>query len=617
MARVLIAALVVALLAIATPCESREQTTVELRNSSQFVTMRDGVDIAVDTWVPKAVPPKGLPTVLLLTRYWRARANPSGREQDDTNFKMATMFAQAGYALAIADVRGSGASFGSRSTEFSSAEVADYSEVIQWLAARPWSNGRIATTGSSYLGNSAELAAIGSPPALKAAVPRFNDFDTYRHAVFPGGVPNIVLLSGWGQIVDALDANDACALVGPDCDPRSPQGLGVKAATTAGSARLTAAVKGHARNLDVTSLSGTLVYSDDSFSSDGDPAVTLSSVSPSLRRAAIDDAGVPMYFWASWFDAGTADGALSRYMTYKTPMRLIIGAWNHGGSLNADPYLPEPGPAVGPSVPEQYEQIFAFLDLYLKGAAPPPMKREIRYFTLGTNEWRTSEQWPPAGVAMRPLHLGRDRMLRADAAVGESGVDRYDVDFQTSSGAQNRWHTQLGTPVHYGDRTPASRKLLTYTTAPLQQVVEITGHAVLDLWLASTRDDGALHVYLEDVAADGSATYLTEGVFRLQHRRLDTAPPAYRTFGPVHSFARKDAQPMPAGSAERVSFPLLPVSVVVQQGHRLRLAIAGADAGTFARIPAAGDPPVYSVHWGAAMPSQLWLPVAGSYGAFP
>ena len=59
----------------------------------------------------------------------------------------------------MADARGSGASFGTRTGELSQREISDYGELIGWIAAQPWSNGRIGVYGGSYEGQAAELIA--------------------------------------------------------------------------------------------------------------------------------------------------------------------------------------------------------------------------------------------------------------------------------------------------------------------------------------------------------------------------------------------------------------------------------------------------------------------------
>ena len=133
------------------------------------------------------------------------------------------------------------------------------------------------------------------------------------------------------------------------------------------------------------------------------------------------------------------------------------------------------------------------------------------------------------------------------------------------------------------------------------------GSPWVHLELQSTHTDGAVLVYLEDVDADGRSRYVTEGGLRLLHRRIDEDP-GIETFGPAHSFSRESAWPMVPGETAEIEIRLNPISVKIASGHRVRLAIAGADAGSFARIPADGTPTL-TVERRAARPSFIELPV--------
>ena len=80
--------------------------------------------------------------------------------------------------------------------------------------------------------------------------------------------------------------------------------------------------------------------------------------------------------------------------------------------------------------------------------------------------------------------------------------------------------------------------------------------------------------------------------------------------GPYHSFKCKDGSPLVPGEITEITFELMPVSVVVRAGHRLRIAIGGADADTFRRIPEEGAP-IIMVYRSAARPSNIALPITG------
>jgi hypothetical protein len=164
------------------------------------------------------------------------------------------------------------------------------------------------------------------------------------------------------------------------------------------------------------------------------------------------------------------------------------------------------------------------------------------------------------------------------------------VDYSASTGTQTRWHTGIGGgDVVYPDRATEDQKLLVYTGPPLDADVEITGAPVLTLCLASSATDGAVHAYLEDVSPEGRVTYLDEGVMRLTARKeVDPATLPYAPLGPAHSFLRNDVEPLIPGQPVTVRFSLYATSLVLHKGHRVRVALAGADSGIFRRYPATG-----------------------------
>ena len=162
------------------------------------------------------------------------------------------------------------------------------------------------------------------------------------------------------------------------------------------------------------------------------------------------------------------------------------------------------------------------------------------------------------------------------------------------------------TEVTYKDRSRADRRLLTYTSPPLTEDVEFTGHPIITLYLTSSESDGALYVYLEDVDESGKVIYVTEGQLRAIHRRLSGEETPYK-FVPYHSFKRQDSMPLIPGEVAELTFGLLPTSVLFRKGHRIRIAIAGHDKDTFARIPAVGTP-VISVQRNRIHASHIELP---------
>jgi predicted acyl esterase len=143
------------------------------RVQSLYVPVSDGVRLAVDVWLPVERIARGerVGTAFRATRYHRADQPADPESEADGNQAAGELWTAAGFALVVADARGTGASFGSRTMELGRPEIADYGKVIDWVAAQPWSNGRVGVYGTSYEGQAAELVvALGNPHVVAVAV---------------------------------------------------------------------------------------------------------------------------------------------------------------------------------------------------------------------------------------------------------------------------------------------------------------------------------------------------------------------------------------------------------------------------------------------------------------
>jgi putative CocE/NonD family hydrolase len=287
----------------------------------------------------------------------------------------------------------------------------------------------------------------------------------------------------------------------------------------------------------------------------------------------------------------------------------VIGAWSHNLQTHGSPYAKPKSPPI-PKLEAQWEASLRFFDHHLKDLRDEEMTDKVLiYFTLGEEKWKSTTVWPPAGTTMQRWYLAQEHTLSQEPPAAGPGADTYSVDFEAGSGANSRWHTPDGVaPVIYKDRAREDRRLLTYTSPPLAQDTEITGHPIVTLYVASTAADGAFYVYLEDVDERGKVTYVTEGLLRAIHRKVSDEVPPYKMLVPYHSFKRKDAMPLAPGEVAKLTFGLLPTSVLIKKGHRIRVAIAGHDKDTFARIPAEGTP-VLTVQRNSVHASYVDLPV--------
>lgn len=594
-------------------CTPQDAEAEYARNQALFVTMRDGVKIAIDVWLPSDLEPGAkVPTVMRATRYWRAVDLVSEVLEDDRNFSEAERFNGAGYALVLVDARGSGASFGWRPYELSQDEVEDYGEVVDWIVEQPWSNGRVGAYGVSYAGNTAEMVAVNTRPAVKAVAPLFNDFDNFEHLVFPGGVLTVGFLEGWSQAVHNMDRNDICALngrTGEECEQLKGWAVGVKPVDAdADRATLAAAVGEHAANTVPFEAALEYEYRDDPFGPGGVSDVGYKR-SPCGYLPQIEASGTAMLIRVGWLDAATVNGALGRYNSIGNPQRVIIGPWDHGAGNNADPFMPADAP-VEPTRDVQNAVLLEFFDTFLKEGGSGELQTSITYYTLGAGEWETTEFWPPAGFETRRWYFAENGGLNDWPPAASEGADRYTVDFEATTGVHNRWYTNGGAgDVVYPDRAEEDRKLLTYTSAPMERDVEITGHPLVVLQVASTHTDGAFIVYLEDVGPDGRVTYITEGQLRAVMRRVSDQPPLYQKYGPHHSGLRADAMPLVPGEIAEVTFDLWATSALIKRGHRIRVAVAGADKDTFLRYPRDGGIPTITVERNRVYTSFIDLPM--------
>jgi hypothetical protein len=161
---------------------------------------------------------------------------------------------------------------------------------------------------------------------------------------------------------------------------------------------------------------------------------------------------------------------------------------------------------------------------------------------------------------------------------------------------------------YYPDWSERQDAMLSFTTPPLEEAVELTGHAIVSLRVSTSERDGSVFAYLSEIEADGRARYVTEGGLRMLHRALAEPPESYKATWPWRTFHRADARLMEPGVPDELRFALVPVSWRFAKGSRVRLSIAGADGEHFAQVPH-GRPPRFEVVVGGKDGSFIELPL--------
>jgi uncharacterized protein len=574
---------------------------------SAYVTMADGCRLAVDVMLPDGDASKRWPTVLILTPYVRRfqLAAGSNVEPSPNTCKYRDMFVPRGYAVVVVDARGTGASFGTRDSFRSPRERADYKEIADWIVAQPWSDGRIGATGISYLGAACDFLASTGHTAVKAIAPLFAVWDTWADNYYPGGMLIKRLALVYDELMLALDHDrrDLRSKFSYFADPALQGPMPVDDDKDGALARQ--AVREHLANFRMPDFMSEFKFRDDTLPYD--PSFSSASFGPYNYLDKIPK-DVAVYAISGWMDgAGYANGTLSRFLTLPNAQRrMMLGPWDHGARVNVSPWRSR----VEPELPVLGE-VLRFFDQHLAGRETGLLdEAPIHYFAMHAEEWRSASSWPPVRGSRQFFTAPEQSMAKSPSEKATSTA--YQADFSVGSGAQTRYERIAGidATAYYADWTERERRLLSFTTEPLAAALEIAGHPVVSLWLASSEPDAAVFVYLSEVEADGTARYVTEGLLRAIHRAEAQAPRNYRTTWPWRTFARKDARPMPVGEPQLLRFALLPTAWRFSAGSRIRLSIAGGDADHFVQTPH-GRPPLLTVMSGADKATRLDLPTDG------
>lgn len=575
---------------------------------SQYVAMPDGIRLATDIFLPKKrAEGEQFPTIIYFVRYARSlqlikpirsKGNPlAGAHVPNEEIEF---FTSHGYACVIVDLRGSGASFGYRKMEFSNEEVDDMSKMMDWIVDQPWSDKQLATTGISYTGTTAELALSSKHPNLRACIARSNIFDLYEDMTCPGGVSQAPFIQSWKETTQALDYNDF-KIFGTIAN------MVVKGINPVQGDKkrklLNEAVEGHKKNFDL--FTGILqVESRD----DKEPINNSSTDAYSIHHR-IDDiiaSEVPIYRISGWYDGGNVSSAVKGTMSIPNTEKLLIGPWDHGPHDEIDPTTR--GHKVNFSV---YTEMLRFFDYHMKGIQNGiDQEPKIHYATLGSDQFSSANSWEELNRNRQTYYLSGTNQLTSDKKNIDEGQITYKCDYTVSTTTSARWNSL--TPLyknghtHYPDRSEVNKKMVCFTGQALVTDQVISGNPEVDLYLSVDATDANFFVYLEDVAPDGSVTYITEGQLRGVFRKTeDTINAPYKRVGPYHTFLDQDRSPMTPNKITRIQIGLQPISYVLEKGHKLQFSIANADANHF--LNSKEKPSKMVVYYSQQYKSCIWV----------
>ena len=553
------------------------------------VTMPDGVRLALDLYRPAAgadPAPGKLPVLLARTPY-----DKNGVERE------ARWFAARGYAVVVNDVRGRYASEGVWRMILD--DPTDGARVTGWIVEQPWSSGKIGTFGTSYVGGTQHALACARAPGLACMIPVDSLSNTGIAGIRHSGAFELRFMN-WIFTIGAPNARAALA------DPalrqalvengkRMPQHL-LHLPIREGTTPLRA-VPEYERWLIEAMRHG-----------------DYSGMWKQPGHSVVDNvevyADIPVYHVTGWYDSWCRQNVLNWQALSKakrSPQKLIIGPWTHGGQGQAHAGEVEFPPEAALDFNAWRLRWF---DRWVKGiengaeSAPP-----VRIFVMGGGDgrrsdkgrlrhggkWRDEEAFPPARAMPTKFHLHAGGKLAPEAPGAETSSTTFRFDPEKpvptiggnlssvgglleAGGFDQR--CRPGTLYATGELPLSERRdVLVFRTEPLEEDVEVTGPVEVVLQVSSTATDTDFTAKLIDEYPPnpdyplGFDLNIGDSITRMRYRS-----------------SLERAELMEPGRVYTARIHLYPTSNLFQKGHRIRLDVSSSNFPRFDLNPNTGEP---------------------------
>ncbi|MHA1527445.1 MAG: CocE/NonD family hydrolase [Alphaproteobacteria bacterium] len=480
-----------------------------------WITLADGIRLAARVWMPEGQGP--FPAVLEFLPY---RRRDGTSERDDSTYPA---FAQAGIAGVRVDSRGNGDSAGLFDDEYSPQELADAFEVVAWIAAQGWSNGRVGMMGISWGGfNGLQVAAM-RPPALKAVISLSSTADRYNDDIHYKGGCQLSANVYWAGTVLSYASR-----------PPDPEVLGnswreVWLERLEAEPFLLEIWLKHQRR--------------DAYWQHGSICEDWSAIE------------VPVFIIAGWAD-GYRNAPATVAANGTALVKAMTGPWIH-----KYPHLAWPRPRA-----DFIAMAIAWWKRWLTdeptGVEDWPAYRAYMSEAPRPGGWRADEPgrwvgletWPSGAVGESRLTLGADGRL--GGAVPGVCVVASPQHCGTASGEYFTLKPDADLP---GDQNADDALSVCWEGTPLDEPLDILGRPVLRLDVALDQPQGNLIARLVDVHPDGAANLIARGVLNLCHRGGNANPEA-----------------VVPGDLYHVTLALDQTGYRLAPGHRLRLALSTA-----------------------------------------
>ena len=534
------------------PAQTAPQIAVE---HGIAMKTRDGVTLRADIYRPAG--DGTFPVLLTRTPY-----------NTDNTAGFGQLGAARGFMVVAQDVRGRYSSEGEWYPF--KHEIEDGYDTVEWAAALPHSNGKVGMFSGSYVGATQMLAAISHPPHLAGICPVVTASNYHENWTYQGGAFEQWFNESWtaGLAQDTLNRvirQNTNAKVGSNVLPLNQFPV---------------------FNISPPQNAGALTQSLGPYFLDWLAHPTYDDY---WKQWSIEEnyqnIQVPALTIAAWYDIFQG-GSLRNYMGLKAHagndaaragQHLLVTVGGHAGGgrhIGAVDF----GPAAA-----EFDENNLTLDwydyLFLGKQNEFANGKPVRIFVMGKNEWRDEEDWPMkrAKETRYFLHAIRNaNSISGDgglstASPGAEAADSFVYDpanpVPTVGGPLccDGQHQAAGPRDQ--KEVEARQDVLVFSTEPLEADLEVTGPVTLDLFAKTSAADTDFTGKLVDVAPDGTAINLTEGILRARYRESTKAAPKPITPGEVYEY----------------KIDLWSTSNVFLKGHRIRLEVSSSNFPRFDR----------------------------------
>jgi len=548
-----------------------------------MMPMRDGIRLATDIYRPKTDAP--VPIIFSRTPY-NFNTWIDGKESTRT-LETAYKMVEQGYAYVVQNERGR--YFSEGEWDILGTPLTDGYDAFSWMKEQSWSNGKIGTLGCSSTAEWQMAVAALDHPSHAAMVPqgfgagvgtigKFQEQGNW----YRGGAEQLLFFS-W--------------LYGVEHDkfkPRIPAG-----ATQEDLIRISRFYDLSPENppVDMLQALSHLPIQDILKNINGkkeifDKMVSRKPNDPEWFKGGLYhdtmDFSVPSFWFASWYDVAISPNiALFNHVrqnakeaSIRDNQYLVIAPTLHCAYTRATEDTVVGERSVGDARLNYDEQIMAWFDLWLKDS-PNDFKTKtprVQYYTMGSNKWQASEEWPPKNTKMTSYYLsgrGNANTLNGDGVLSTELPNKtvsdsftYDPMNPVMSYGGNVCCT--GNAIQGGafDQQDMEKRedILVYTTAPLEKGIEVSGFIETKLFVSSDAKDTDFTIKLIDVYPDGRAYNLDETIQRVR----------YREGYDKEVFMEK-------GKVYEVDLTPMSTSNYFKEGHSIRIEISSSNFPRFAR----------------------------------